>query len=181
MARFELSGRPDPSVPVLARGPGGAGPDARLDPDTDRTQPAADPCNKVDRNSSGSGVFIASSTAPIERILRSLAPLYDRGSHHCRVRRDCGRAGPPDDHMRQPRGRSAAGLMMGPTARLIEEKKPAEGQSGPATSDHLLVTAPSVPTGRSSLLTRRWRGPDSNHRSRESAWCRRSRSRRLFR
>ena len=32
--------------------------------------------------------------------------------------------------------------MMGPTARLIEEKKPAEGQSDPATSDHLLVTAP---------------------------------------
>jgi len=26
--------------------------------------------------------------------------------------------------------------MMGPTARLIEEKKPAEGQSDPATSDH---------------------------------------------
>src|SRR6267142_437520 len=56
--------------------------------------------------------------------------------------------------------------MMGPTARLIEEKKPAEGQSDPATSDHLLVTAPSVPVGRSSLLTRRWREQDSNHRFR---------------
>src|SRR5204862_4702060 len=33
-------GRPDPRVRVLARGPGGTGPDAGLDPDADRTQPA---------------------------------------------------------------------------------------------------------------------------------------------
>ncbi len=32
-------GRADPRVRVLARGPGGAGPDAGLDPDADRTQP----------------------------------------------------------------------------------------------------------------------------------------------
>ena len=36
-------GRPDPCVRVLARGPGGAGPDAGLDPDADRTQPERSP------------------------------------------------------------------------------------------------------------------------------------------
>jgi amidase len=38
-----------------------------------------------------------------------------------------------------------------------------------------------LPPVTGSHRTPRWRGPDSNHRSRESAWCRRSRSRRLFR
>ena len=33
-------GRPDPRVRLLARGPGGAGPDAGMDPDADGTQPA---------------------------------------------------------------------------------------------------------------------------------------------
>src|SRR5271157_903860 len=32
--------RPDPRVRALARGPASAGPDAGLDPDADRTQPA---------------------------------------------------------------------------------------------------------------------------------------------